>query len=513
MAWLFVPEAEDLSSGSDSRPDTSASDIEVWVTLSGKPSRRPLSWRGWKARAWISLLIGTISRPSMAVRGAARWILSLPDIHASHFPSPESERGKRTSGTSGPKFSESFARYDRASRSLKTCQDTFGWDSTESSLTLPKQGSMRSGELSARQESGHRTSGRGSSAWPTAMANDCKAHGMGKHNTLTDATVREPKWRTPAGSDGEGGAMDAEKAKGHNPKWKLRDDAANWPTPAATDDNKSPEAHLAMKARMKGGPRKEITSLQVASKAWPTPEAADGSRETGYHMRGNPTLKGAAAKQWPTPNTEDAKQTGGVKSREDGRQAMLHDTARKWPTPQVGDGENSHGQISGDFRNKVEALTENWPTPRANATDSTRPNQKGGKLLAGEAKSWPSPKARDWKSGQGAKKRQSPDLDKVAEGCLIGPPDPVDGSSGAESSKPTPDSGQHWQTPRVGPKGTAGEGARHGGQPKGRKLNPRFVEWLMGWPDGWSHPLLSIDKTDFDSWEMESCRLLRQLLS
>ena len=40
------------------------------------------------------------------------------------------------------------------------------------------------------------------------------------------------------------------------------------PTPVASDDNKSVEAHMAMKARMKGGPRSEITSLQVLSKKW-----------------------------------------------------------------------------------------------------------------------------------------------------------------------------------------------------------------------------------------------------
>lgn len=40
------------------------------------------------------------------------------------------------------------------------------------------------------------------------------------------------------------------------------------PTPTANDDNRSVEAHLAMKARMKGGPRKQITSLQVLSKKW-----------------------------------------------------------------------------------------------------------------------------------------------------------------------------------------------------------------------------------------------------
>src|SRR5690606_20874396 len=42
-----------------------------------------------------------------------------------------------------------------------------------------------------------------------------------------------------------------------------------WPTPVANDDNKSPAAHMAMKRRMKGGPRNCITSLQVMAKAQP----------------------------------------------------------------------------------------------------------------------------------------------------------------------------------------------------------------------------------------------------
>ena len=43
--------------------------------------------------------------------------------------------------------------------------------------------------------------------------------------------------------------------------------AATWPTPVANDVNKTPAAHMAMKARMKGGPRHCITSLQVMAKA------------------------------------------------------------------------------------------------------------------------------------------------------------------------------------------------------------------------------------------------------
>jgi len=62
------------------------------------------------------------------------------------------------------------------------------------------------------------------------------------------------------------------KAEGHGMA-NLNDLAqlAGWPTPVANDDNKSPEAHLAMKTRMgvrdgTGSNRTAITSLQVMAK-------------------------------------------------------------------------------------------------------------------------------------------------------------------------------------------------------------------------------------------------------
>jgi hypothetical protein len=45
---------------------------------------------------------------------------------------------------------------------------------------------------------------------------------------------------------------------------------------------------------------------------------------------------------------------------------------------------------------------------------------------------------------------------------------------------------QMWQTPRTGAHGTPGADATHGGQPKRLRLNPLFVEWLMGLPIGWT---------------------------
>ena len=73
-------------------------------------------------------------------------------------------------------------------------------------------------------------------------------------------------WQTPVADD----CVDRAKGKWNSrgePKLSGQAIAAMWPTPVANDDNKSPAAHMAMKARMKGGPRNCITSLQVMAKA------------------------------------------------------------------------------------------------------------------------------------------------------------------------------------------------------------------------------------------------------
>jgi hypothetical protein len=52
--------------------------------------------------------------------------------------------------------------------------------------------------------------------------------------------------------------------------------------------------------------------------------------------------------------------------------------------------------------------------------------------------------------------------------------------------------------------------------PTGRTSHPRlnvvFVEWLMGWPEGWADATEPLASTSFESWETASCLLLRQLL-
>lgn len=89
-----------------------------------------------------------------------------------------------------------------------------------------------------------------------------------------------------------------------------------WPTPVANDDNKTPEAHMAMKRRMKGGPRSTITSLQVMAKAvkmWSTPQNHDRSKGDPRRWRKDGSAHGAAnlndgvamVVMWPTPASRD----------------------------------------------------------------------------------------------------------------------------------------------------------------------------------------------------------------
>jgi hypothetical protein len=96
-----------------------------------------------------------------------------------------------------------------------------------------------------------------------------------------------------------------------------------------------------------------------------------------------------------------------------------------------------------------------WPTPVSHdAKDPIGAPAEGKRKtpnLAWRVNNWPSPKARDWKDGttEGTSNRMSPDLGKLV--------------------------GQSKET---------------------GSLNPTWVEWLMGWPLGWTDlKPLAMDKS------------------
>lgn len=112
MTWLFipyrfVPATEDLNSDSGSH---SEKPLELCVTSSGNPTRRLLSWRGWKTRGWMKRLSGTTLKPSTASRGVESWIASLRATRVSRSRPQESDREMLTSGICGRTLQELYER-------------------------------------------------------------------------------------------------------------------------------------------------------------------------------------------------------------------------------------------------------------------------------------------------------------------------------------------------------------------------------------------------------------------
>ena len=131
-----------------------------------------------------------------------------------------------------------------------------------------------------------------------------------------------------------------------------------------------------------------------------------------------------------------------------------------------------------------------WPSPRAGNPGSRKPGT-GGKILAEEAKkNWPTPRA----SGQNDSARKLNKSGKRHAG---------DDLTTAAKNWATPEAQHHVRCH-----------TRHGktfprlGTQTGGKLNPNWVEQLMGVPVGWTH--LPIEWTDFASSETALSRLQQQ---
>lgn len=154
---------------------------------------------------------------------------------------------------------------------------------------------------------------------------------------------------------------------------------------------------------------------------------------------------------WRTPCATDGT-NGGPNSRDSAGSPHLSAQVHLWPTPRASEGGPDFAKLS---RSKtgisLQTAVAMWPTPRA-ANPGSRPNGKGGKILAEEVaiaeglrergQTFATPKSRDWK-GQSQ-------LGIHAPGDAL----------------PNMDRGD--------------------GKPVGGSLNPTWVEWLMGWPLGWT---------------------------
>ena len=332
----FSPESACSGKDFEQLLTTWAAAIAVSATLNGKLSPQASWRRACKKALWMKRLSSLTLPPSTAENGVEKWIASLPDSHArtclsqgvemdltarapgcssrSHGSPTIAVRGSSFWRTSQASLLPPPPLWTRKKANSKNAPLPESWEN------WPTAGGMRSGSLFQRPTwvpvmAGHDGSASRGVRWATPDCNDSTySNGLMGPNIRQQAqqwlTPNVPNggrsvsaelvaskgttetgekrtvglesqtrhWATPQAHDAVGGKTPDQvrrmRAAGHGVK-NLNEEVCQWPTPVANDDNKTPEAHMAMKARMKGGPRNTITSLQVLVQTWPTPATRD----------------------------------------------------------------------------------------------------------------------------------------------------------------------------------------------------------------------------------------------
>ncbi|WHZ35722.1 hypothetical protein [Sagittula sp. MA-2] len=264
-------------------------------------------------------------------------------------------------------------------------------------------------------------------------------------------------WPTATGKDADGArtfSLEVKRLRA-NAGPTLTDLTGIWATPVANDDNKTPEAHMAMKARMKGGPRNTVTSLQVQAIMWTTPQAHD-QRARGAGQTSGATGTNAGnrclatdAMNWPTATTRDHKGSSATSlTRKDGKTRLdMLDFAAEQGFSHPDPATSTHGRLHSD-QTRLARLLYRAAMPKPPRSIS---------------RAWCRPTRRP-------------------------------ASCSAQQAYRLRTSYERWRQKRLT-------------WWTRRRLSPAFVEWLMGWPSG--HALCASSATEWHHWQ----RLMRGALS
>lgn len=165
----------------------------------------------------------------------------------------------------------------------------------------------------------------------------------------------------------------------------------------------------------------------------------------------------------------------------------LTDAMREWATPVAGLA--NYQEPPETFAASSEALVtkgsrplgvnlgqqaQGWPTPQARDSKGTPSvlRTENSRPLNEATVTWPTPRASDGeKGGPGQALKGKPSLTALARG-LQGP----ETQSGGPASSPS--------------------------APNSRRLNPEFVTWLMGWPEGWETPGSTLYGSSETPWSL-----------
>jgi hypothetical protein len=508
----FVPDTAALSL--DSTELSEACARSLFVRSKPSPAR---TWSAkWRRDSWTQHLSGRILNPSHGQSFVAAWTSSLAVIPASPSAQPESASAQKTLATSGLSSQTEFDFFAPDSASLKMSKATSPSDSERSLESWNQSVTRRRGEYSRRLKSAHRTSASACLSWPSPIASEVRqgfqdrSRGMkGSQESLTTAVVK---------------------------------DAANWPTPNAqvSQDGESPETWLKRKEAMKAkgyngnGCGTPLTiAVQLHGQAAPANPSTDGSRQGLWQTPkatnvdcpvihnpqrsdgGQPNLAAQMVleekKQWVTPRTSG---TSTRPNKTTPRQGLtLIEQAREqekmWRTPSVAEEKNQNTSTQIYLQNQVGATPKSWATPimgdshLASTPEVAQKRIEEGKVTLSRqmAVQWATPRS-------GKTTDENPETWALRQ------------AKGDVATMPLTAQVKCWPTICAGDYRTPPTNSGISGQtimpssehalPKaaGGKLNPRWVETLMGLPIGWVMPScaspVTIEPTNCDSSATES---------
>ena len=167
---------------------------------------------------------------------------------------------------------------------------------------------------------------------------------------------------------------------------------------------------------------------------------------------------------WPTLNATAAVT---YKAQSDGRQGLgLEGRVRLWATPRAIYGEHpgmtDTSHLTGQSISVTKGAKGLWATVKKQSANTPAEHGHGGKDIQTQVALWATLKSRDWK-GLSQRGIHQPGDALPNQVSLFGLPGRSNSTDGPNSSPSVRTSPQPWP-----------------------QLNPRFAEWIMGFPIGWT---------------------------
>jgi hypothetical protein len=431
-------------------------------------------------------------KPSLTESFVDAWTSSLEDFRVSHSVLLESVKLLKTPDISSPTSQTESESANLELFSLKTYKESSpAKQQTESQFSNMSSESWKEWVIEQRQEysqrkkSAHLIRESESSSWPTATVFDTTGGSYptemvdgvyrSKHSQepnspwygakLKDAVeTHEQNWATPnvCGNHNRKGAS---KTSGDELSTQVKQEK-NWQTPTTMDVERTPDGMEKRKAYRESIGRKYVEGcLTEQVKNWATPIVGDA------HLASNPE---AAQKRLAEGKATLSRQA----------------EAKNWPTMTV----KSGGGLPPNSQSKSKSRKQHAGHPLETA-------------VMREPQNWPTATTRDWKDTNATvpPSRANPSKQTLGQRVAhVGLQDQANPNTNGKSQ-------ESWPTPRankVHPEITEENRehlanrkkanleediAGHCGKATG-KLNPNWVEHLMGLPAGW---------TDLGSWETE----------